>query len=423
MPYTPAPFLKAQWFDANGNPLASGRLFFYAAGTATKQNTYTTSAGSVANANPVVLDAAGRADVFFQTGLSYKIVAAAAGSDDPPSSPLWTEDNITPTPGDTVYPDSDGTAGATITAGDAVYLSDGSGALTSGRWYRCDSGTDYKSSTAQSIGFALNSASAAGAVSVRLMGVVSGLAGLTAGTVYYVGSTGAVTSSAPSLARRVGVGISTTELLVSHFQQQVDASATSPGLVTVGTQTIAGAKTFSGAVTFGSTVGASGALSVTAPISFRPGTSASGSVLSIGNVASYSGAGVGNAAGGGTTTLFSHTLPAGSMVSGGVMTVRFAGSKVNNADAKTLNVSIGGTALTSISLATGAGDDWMAEYIVFWDSATQARFYRVGFEATSVRSPQTGTAAVTWANANAVLITGASATADNILLEMAAVTI
>ena len=50
----------AQFFDNNGDPLTGGKLYTYAAGTTTPQVTYTTAAGNVAHANPIVLDAAGR---------------------------------------------------------------------------------------------------------------------------------------------------------------------------------------------------------------------------------------------------------------------------------------------------------------------------------------------------------------------------
>ena len=66
-----------QFFDDNGVPLAGGTVQFYAAGTTTPQNTYTTSALSVANANPVQLDSAGRpqsTDIFLDPTLAYKWV-------------------------------------------------------------------------------------------------------------------------------------------------------------------------------------------------------------------------------------------------------------------------------------------------------------------------------------------------------------
>ena len=49
-----------QFFDNNGAPLAGGLIYTYAAGTTTPQATYTTSAGTIAHANPIVLNSAGR---------------------------------------------------------------------------------------------------------------------------------------------------------------------------------------------------------------------------------------------------------------------------------------------------------------------------------------------------------------------------
>jgi hypothetical protein len=49
-----------QFFDNNGVPLAGGLIYTYAAGTTTPQTTYTSSAGTTAHTNPIVLDSAGR---------------------------------------------------------------------------------------------------------------------------------------------------------------------------------------------------------------------------------------------------------------------------------------------------------------------------------------------------------------------------
>ena len=38
-----------QFFDTNGNPLALGNLYYYVAGTATPQDTYSNSAGAITN--------------------------------------------------------------------------------------------------------------------------------------------------------------------------------------------------------------------------------------------------------------------------------------------------------------------------------------------------------------------------------------
>lgn len=57
---SPIPFIRPQYFDANGAPLALGKLYTYAAGGTSNLATYTTPKGDIANDNPVVLDSAGR---------------------------------------------------------------------------------------------------------------------------------------------------------------------------------------------------------------------------------------------------------------------------------------------------------------------------------------------------------------------------
>ena len=73
-----------QFFDTNGNPLALGNLYYYVAGTATPQNTYSNSAGAVTNTNPVVLDGSGRlqVDVYLRSNANYKEVLMASSSVD-----------------------------------------------------------------------------------------------------------------------------------------------------------------------------------------------------------------------------------------------------------------------------------------------------------------------------------------------------
>lgn len=68
----------AQFFDSNGDPLSGGKLFTYTAGTTTPQATYTTNAGNVAHANPIVLDSAGRVssggEIWLTDTVNYKFV-------------------------------------------------------------------------------------------------------------------------------------------------------------------------------------------------------------------------------------------------------------------------------------------------------------------------------------------------------------
>ena len=54
-----------QFFTAAGVPLVGGKLYTYASGTTTPLATYTDSTANFANANPVILDSRGEADVWF----------------------------------------------------------------------------------------------------------------------------------------------------------------------------------------------------------------------------------------------------------------------------------------------------------------------------------------------------------------------
>lgn len=73
---TPNP--KFQGFDASGDPLAGGLLYAYATGTSTPLDTYTTQVGNVANANPVVLDARGEANVWLGNTSLYRFTLKTA---------------------------------------------------------------------------------------------------------------------------------------------------------------------------------------------------------------------------------------------------------------------------------------------------------------------------------------------------------
>jgi hypothetical protein len=57
---SPVGGVAAQFFTNTASVLTGGKLYTYAAGTTTPLVSYTTSAGTVARTNPVVLDAAGR---------------------------------------------------------------------------------------------------------------------------------------------------------------------------------------------------------------------------------------------------------------------------------------------------------------------------------------------------------------------------
>lgn len=86
---------REAFVDSAGLPYSGGKLFFYTSGTSAKLNTFSDSALTVANANPIVLDSAGRlpGDVFLQT-LQYKVVLSPSTDSDPPTAPIWTADPV-----------------------------------------------------------------------------------------------------------------------------------------------------------------------------------------------------------------------------------------------------------------------------------------------------------------------------------------
>jgi hypothetical protein len=60
--------------------MPGGSLAFYASGTSTPLATYSDSALTSPNTNPVVLDAAGRAGNIFLQNLAYKVVLSDANN-------------------------------------------------------------------------------------------------------------------------------------------------------------------------------------------------------------------------------------------------------------------------------------------------------------------------------------------------------
>lgn len=226
------PAVPSQYFTDAGAPAASYRIFTYLAGTTTKTTTYTNQALGASNTNPIVLDSAGRATIFLDPSISYKFVFCAPGSDDPPSASIWTRDNIAAVPNTNVALDTPGTAGENLSAGNVVYLSDGSGGTTAGRWYKADADNTYSSTQAPSIGMMMANLNTGVLGSIRLQGQVTGLSALTAGTTYYVSATaGALTSTAPGNAQLVGTADSTTSLILSNTTKAGSAFAQTVGNV------------------------------------------------------------------------------------------------------------------------------------------------------------------------------------------------
>lgn len=83
---TPQP--KMQFTTAAGVPLSGGKVYTYVAGTTTPQATYTDYTGATPNANPVILDSRGEANIWLG-GALYKFRLTDANDVD-----IWTVDYI-----------------------------------------------------------------------------------------------------------------------------------------------------------------------------------------------------------------------------------------------------------------------------------------------------------------------------------------
>ena len=75
--------------DDSGKALDGGKLYFYEPGTTTLKDTYTTSALTIENANPVILNSAGRAAIWLNGNYKVKV-------DNSADTTIYTEDEINP---------------------------------------------------------------------------------------------------------------------------------------------------------------------------------------------------------------------------------------------------------------------------------------------------------------------------------------
>ena len=82
------PFPKFRAFNSSGNPLASGKVYTYETGASTTpKTTWTNASKETANANPVILDSRGEADIWLDG--QYRIVLKNAAG-----TTQWTVDDV-----------------------------------------------------------------------------------------------------------------------------------------------------------------------------------------------------------------------------------------------------------------------------------------------------------------------------------------
>ena len=449
--------------DANGNPAVGAKLFTYLSGTSTKVDTYTSATLVTANANPVIADASGRVAVWLSPGVVYKFACypSTEANDPPTGTPYWTSDSVTAVPGANLALDISGTAGESLSAGNAVYMSSGSGGGTAGRWYKTDSDDPASSSTAGVVGMVQDAISNGATGSVRLQGRLTNLSGLTAGVPYYASATaGALTSSAPANSVFIGIAESSTVIVLqpsSMANAGLDARMTSAetnitslqGSMTTANTNISTLQSTTATQTTNiatnttnistNTTNISTLTTLTAGAAGSMGTidarldvllQADGKIVSPVTTMIKHTAGTGSGTGfapvrfstdstttsnvsTGETTLQSITLPASSLaVDNQVVTFQFWGRLASSANTKTIKFKFGGTSITIYSDA-GNDKDWRLDVtIVRLTATTQTIFYDWFFENVAL-APNRTSATETLTGAVTVLLTGQSDTASN----------
>jgi len=208
---TPTPFQTV--LDTDGVAVSGALIYTYVGGTTTNAATYTTSALTVANANPIVADAAGRFVAYLPAGGNFKFLYKTAAG-----ATIEEQDNILSVPGAAVNLDIEGTVGEAVTAGQVCYLSSGAEAtpLTPGLWYLTDADAAATSTLPQSVGIAVSAIAINTAGTIRLAGTATTASAVVVGSTYYASATaGALTATAPALPRQVGVALTTSTLLLS----------------------------------------------------------------------------------------------------------------------------------------------------------------------------------------------------------------
>ena len=206
------------WFtvlDNSGNPINGACIWQYVAGTTTTTTTYQDVNLSSANANPIIVGSDGRATIYLVPGQSFKYtVESPPCSSSSHGTLLKTQDNINAVPTSSNNIDVTGTVGETIAAGLCAYLSDGSGGKNAGQWYRCDSTNTYSATTPE-VGMVPTQILSGATGTIRLSGSVPGLSSLSIGSEYFVGTAGAITSTAPANKRHLGHADTATSLVLT----------------------------------------------------------------------------------------------------------------------------------------------------------------------------------------------------------------
>ncbi len=131
---------RVRFMDSNGDPLAGGIIHTYLSGTSTPKATYSDSGGTL-NANPVILDSEGYADIWLDGDYQYRFrLENAAGT------LQWQRDNIGASAGSQVSTLADLRNTTGTTEGEVIrllgYVSNGDGGGGEFFWSASSTATD-----------------------------------------------------------------------------------------------------------------------------------------------------------------------------------------------------------------------------------------------------------------------------------------
>ena len=83
------PLFNCQFIDDDGTPLDSGLLYTYDSGTTTPRTSYADQGGASPNANPIVLDSAGRCNLWLTPDVEYRLLLKRADA-----TTVFTRDDV-----------------------------------------------------------------------------------------------------------------------------------------------------------------------------------------------------------------------------------------------------------------------------------------------------------------------------------------
>jgi hypothetical protein len=253
--FTLAPVPGQTFLDNAGNIVPGGLIWTYESGTDTPAPTYTTQDG-VAHTNPIVLDGFGRvpSEIYLTPGATQKWVFETAATPPAHGAVLRTYPTVAAVPQASSDQEVPGTAGEDFLAEEVAYLSDGSGSLTAGQWYKADANNAY-SSTLPTLAFVVSAIAANESGTFRMGGSIALTGPLTPGAAYYVsGTAGQITATPPTNARRVGQADSVTSLVINpsiNGGDFVGLDLIASGTVTTGSGAVGAVAVAVGAATVG----------------------------------------------------------------------------------------------------------------------------------------------------------------------------